>query len=437
MQEDIWKISIALGLAVVVGLVLDHTLIVLLITALAIIAWQVFRFNSLYKWVTHPRDNPLHEASGQLYQIYRELHRKNVLDRKRKRQLSAYLTQFRKAISAMPDAIVLIDQSGKIEWANHNAKSVLGIRWPEDSQVRFSNLIRYPQIEKLLSSAPPPEQGVEVHSLLNKEQTINIKCVAYTDQLRIVVARDVSRLIKVNKMHRDFVANVSHELKTPLTVLRGYIEIMQSSKGLPEKFVEPLSQMEIQNIRMQFIVNDLLYLAKLENSANIKPHEQINVTTVVNTIIEAVQPLLKDKQHRLELDINQQISVVGAPTELHSAFSNLVTNAIHYTPSNGLIKIAWQRGLRGAIFSVKDNGLGVPKQHLERLTQRFYRVDTDRSRDGGGTGLGLAIVKHVLQRHDSELEIESEEGVGSKFKCVFPATQIIEAPENAAIQRLG
>lgn len=428
MQQDIWKYISLLALAGVLGYSISHILIVMLFAAIAIIAWQVYRLHLLYQWVENHKRNPLPEVSGQLYSLYRSIHRTNVKNSKRKRKLSAYLTQFRKAVSALPDAIVLIDDTGKIEWANKNANNVLGIRWPEDSNMRFADLIRYPEVDALLrntaSKKKAASQGVVVNSMINSEQTISFKCVRYTNDLRMIIARDVSRLIKVNQMHSDFVANVSHELKTPLTVLKGYIEILRDNAELPVKFEKPLAQMNLQSIRMELIVSDLLYLAKLEDTANIKPHEKIDVTNVVNTIIEAVQPLIEEKHHTLELDIDQNLKLTGAPTELHSAFANLIANAINYTPKNGIILVRWHSDDDNATFSVQDNGLGIAPHHVERLTQRFYRVDTDRSREGGGTGLGLAIVKHVLQRHGAELEIDSTEGEGSVFQCFFPKAQL-------------
>ncbi len=424
MQYDIWKFIALLSVAAILGYSLGHTFLVMLLVALGIIVWQIFRLDTLYRWVEKPRDNPMPEVSGQLYLLYRSLNRKSNKSAKRKRQLTSFLSQFRKAVGALPDAIVLIDERGKIEWANANAKTVLGIRWPGDSAVKFSDLIRHPEVEAHIEAAgkldAPVAQGVVVNSLSNNEQILNIKCVRYTEKLRMIVARDVSRLIQINQMQRDFVANVSHELKTPLTVLKGYVEILQGTEDVPQRFRKPLEQMRLQGERMQFIVNDLLYLAKLEDNATLKPSERVDVTHIVNTIVESVQPLIKQKRHKLELDIDYNLVISGAQTELHSAFSNLITNAINYTPDNGYIRVHWHANDGGAIFSVKDDGLGIAANHIERLTQRFYRVDTDRSRDGGGTGLGLAIVKHVLQRHGAELEILSELGAGSEFRCKFP-----------------
>jgi len=430
MHNDIWKFTGLILIGAIFGYTIGHVIISMLLVSICIIAWQIYRLNILLSWVENPKHNPMPEVSGQLYSLYRSISRKNTKNSKRKRQLSAYLTQFRKAVGALPDAIILIDDNGKIEWANKNAYKVLGIRWPEDSNVRFGDLIRYPEVDALLkktiSKKAASEQGVVVNSISNNEQTISFKCVRYSNDVRMVIARDVSRLIKVNQIHSDFVANVSHELKTPLTVLKGYVEILRDNSELPPKFAKPLAQMNLQSVRMELIVGDLLYLAKLEDTANIKPHEKVDVTNMVNTIVEAVAPLIEEKHHKLELDIDYDLSLTGAQTELHSAFSNLIANAINYTPENGIIKVRWQNSDDGAVFSVNDNGDGIAPHHLERLTQRFYRVDTDRSREGGGTGLGLAIVKHVLQRHDAELDISSKEGDGSTFKCIFPKSQLTD-----------
>lgn len=422
-----------MAVATALGIIVGYPLECLLVATFGFSVWQIYETNLLYRWVRRPRSNSSLETSGLNFQIHRELHRQNIKSSRRKTQMKLLLKQFRNAIGALPDAIILIDESGKIEWANGNARQVLGIRWPEDSGVRFENLIRYPEVTKLLQLPEPNMQGVEVNSLLSKGSTINIKCVPYTSSLRMIVARDVSRLIKVNQMHSDFVANVSHELKTPLTVLRGYLEIIADRNEIPEKFRKPLAQMNVQSARMQLIVNDLLYLARLEENDNVGPQTLIDVSLLINAIIEAAQPFIEEKHHKLELDIDHSLKVVGAQTELHSAFSNLINNAIHYTPENGLIRVSWQANLDGPAFCVSDDGIGVAQQHLGRLTQRFYRVDADRSREGGGTGLGLAIVKHVLQRHDASLQIESEEGVGSTFRCLFQIPHVVASSSSKVV----
>lgn len=424
MERDLWKYAAIVGGAALIGYSIGYALLTAFLAAVTLVVWQLHRINLIQKWLDDPKAHQLPEMGGLFYLLHKKLTKRNAQYAKRKRQLSSYLSQFRKAVSAMPDAIVLIDNNGKIEWANSNASSLLGIRWPEDGAVRFGDLIRYQEVAAMLADSKRKKETLEINSIAHNGRSINFKSIPYSNTTRMVIARDVSQLIKVNQMHSDFVANVSHELKTPLTVLKGYVEILQGASDLPSKFVKPLEQMNVQSTRMQFIVSDLLYLARLEDKDNVAPHQIVQVTHLVNTIIEAVQPLLEDKRHKIQLDIDHDLCLVGAETELHSAFSNLVTNAINYTEPHGEIGILWKADEEGAIFRVKDNGLGIPAHHLSRLTQRFYRVDTDRSREGGGTGLGLAIVKHVLQRHAGELLISSTEGVGSTFTCHFPNEQV-------------
>jgi len=438
MQRDIWKFTLILTCAGLFGFFAGHTLASLLVVALFIIIWQVHRLNLLYKWVVNPKKNPLPETSGQFYLLHREINRRNRQNSKRKKQLSKYLTQFRKAVSALPDAIILIDDEGFIEWANHNAAELLDIKWPNDSGIRLASLIRDPKLTKLLEMPKPDKTGIEIPSPLNSSRFINIKCIRYTDKLRMVLLRDVSRLLKINQMHKDFVANVSHELKTPLTVLKGYIEVIQNTSILDQNqaLKKAIGQMAMQNDRMENIVHDLLYLSKLEDNHDNTTHGTVDITHLVNNIIESVQSLVQQKEHKIELNIDPNINLCGQVNELHSAFSNLIQNAIHYTPANGIIKIAWNKDKQGAYFSVDDNGIGIQNSHISRLTERFYRLDHDRSREKGGTGLGLAIVKHVLQRHQATLEIDSTPGQGSHFRCSFPKAKLAhQSNKNQAINQ--
>ncbi|MEO0369770.1 MAG: phosphate regulon sensor histidine kinase PhoR [Pseudomonadota bacterium] len=414
MQEDLWKIASALLLGALIGNAFGLVLPALLIVCIGVIVWQIRRLKALSRWIDNPNAYHLPETGGQLYTILRKLSRRDKKNRLRKRQLTGFLSQVRRAIGALPDAIVLIDREGKIEWANNNALSVLGIRWPADTGLRFTDLVRYPELERQLAKEPSTPHGIEVSSNSARDTILNIKCVEYTDDLRMVIARDVTRLVRINQIQRDFVANVSHELKTPLTVLRGYLEIMEDNSDIPERYLKPLQQMNIQSVRMELIVADLLYLAKLENVEDRPEYEVIDVTQMINTIIEAVQPLIEENRHKIELDVDYDLQIMGSSTELHSAFTNLVTNAINYTQAQGLIKIQWQASEDGAQFSILDNGVGIDAHHIERLTQRFYRVDTNRSREGGGTGLGLAIVKHVLQRHNAQLEVHQVHSTGKR-----------------------
>ena len=424
MRYDIWKFTAIVLIAGLLGYQFDAFFVGLAVGAIGIIGWQMYRFDILLKWIYQPNTTVMPDTSGQFYLLHREMSRQKFKAAQRKRQINSLLRQFGRAMSALPDAYVLVDDFGKIGWANARALQLLGIRWPQDAGVRFTDLIRHSKVDNLLEQHSPELVGIDINPVTNSDQTINIKCVRYTNTMRMIVARDISRLVKVNEMHSDFVANVSHELKTPLTVLIGYIEILQDNDQLAPQLRKPMAQMQVQSTRMQLIVNDLLYLAQLEDMDNARPHTPVEMTALINTIVHVLQPLIDDKQQQLKLEVDHDLTIMGCHAELHSAFSNLLTNAITYTPEQGLIRVRWHSELRNgvdtAIFSVHDNGGGIAAEHLDRLTQRFYRVDNNRSRDSGGTGLGLAIVKHVLQRHNAELIINSTEGVGSEFICVIP-----------------
>lgn len=426
MSQDLWKFGSLIVVSGLIGWYFDQPLLAMLITSIGIIVWQVYRLDLLYLWIINRKKNPYPDTHGQFYLLHRTINKINIKNSARKRRLTKYLKQFRKAASALPNAVVLIDPAGKITWANDNAQAIFGIDWRSDIGVRFTDLIRDPKVEKLLKKKNKLSE-TEINSQLNDDSTISVQVVNYTDDQRMVIGRDISRLVKVNQIQSDFVANVSHELKTPLTVLKGYLEILQNNPNLNQELEKPLAQMAMQSERMEYIVQDLLYLAKLENKDDQTQHETVDITNIINTIVETISDRVADKQLKLELDIDYSVSVIGSHTELHAAFSNLIFNAVNYTPKQGIIKVSWQSHVDGASFSVKDNGDGIPEQHLTRLTQRFYRIDNDRSREGGGTGLGLAIVKHVLQRHQAKLEIESKIGKGSEFKCVFTANHIVKS----------
>ncbi len=425
MRQDIWKFGILITIAGLLGWYFGLALLTMLTMSLSIIAWQIYRLNLLYLWLTNYKNNPYPDTHGQFYLLHRIINKRNNKNRARKQQLTKHLKQFRQAASVLPNAIVLVNEFGKIRWSNTNAETIFGIKWPSDNGVGFTDLIRDPEIDKLLGKDQSQNEA-EITSKLDQHVTISVQIVNYTNELRMIIGRDITRLVKTNQIQSDFVANVSHELKTPLTVLKGYLEILQNNSSLTKELEKPLQQMATQSGRMELIVQDLLYLAKLENRNEQINHKAVDITNIINTIIETISERIHKKQLKLELDIDSKLNVLGSQTELHAAFSNLIFNAVNYTPKNGIINVSWQPTEEGATFSVKDNGEGIPAKHLSRLTQRFYRADNDRSRERGGTGLGLAIAKHVLQRHEATLEIDSQIGIGSEFRCSFPVKLLIE-----------
>ncbi len=437
MRQEIWKTCLILALAGLIGLVVGYPLLVMLVITVGVIIWNIYRIELMRRWLTDAKNNPYPAENSQFHELYRLINRRNVKNTTSKRKLASYLKQFRKAASVLPDAVVLIDEFGKITWANGSASELFSIQWPSDLGVKFTDLIRDPDVEKLLENdfieATTEQRETKYTSKFNEDITINIRVAQYTEKLRMVIGSDISNLLKVNKVQSDFVANVSHELKTPLTVLKGYIDIMLNKPDLPTELSSIVGQMETQSNRMELIIGDLLYLAKLESQNNQATHKPVDITSIINTAIETIDEKLTEKHLKLELDIDYKLKILGSHTELHAAFSNLIFNAVNYTPNHGVINISWQQSRDSLSFSVQDNGNGIPESQISRLTERFYRVDSDRSRGGGGTGLGLAIVKHVLHRHNAILEIDSQIGVGSKFTCIFPVKQT----PNQQIQELS
>jgi two-component system phosphate regulon sensor histidine kinase PhoR len=297
-----------------------------------------------------------------------------------------------------------------------------------------TSLLRAPAFDAYMRSG---EFGrpVEVASPTQLGHTLSVRIVAYGKGQFLMLVRDITRMQRLQNMRRDFVANASHELRSPLTVIGGYLEHLAEDEAVPEIWDGPLEEMQVQCTRMTTLVNDLLELSRLETDAPGDPDEQpVPVPDLVRRIV-ADAASQASGERTLEVDLDETLGLAGIENELYSAFSNLVFNAVRYTDRGGRIRVRWSREPDGtACFCVTDDGIGIDAKHLPFITQRFYRVDPSRSRSQGGTGLGLAIVKHVLQRHESRLTVESEPGEGSRFCCVFPArrTRSLAESEGAA-----
>lgn len=418
-----------------------------LLGSIAMAVWQLINVHRLFSWLKNSRHSELaSESSGVTWEIQSLLSRRSNAERKRQLLHSQFMDQVRNAVSVLPDAIIFIDQSSKIRWANANSSEMLDVTWPGDKDISLLDLVRIEGLQNLIESSqhkpstksqggtsPPIKKqsdsdGIEFRVLIDEqERYLNIQSIPYAEGLTMIVARDVSRLVRANKMQTDFVANVSHELKTPLTVLKGYIEILQGldSSTAATQLPKIAAQMEMQNVRMEIIVEDLLYLSSLEDPSTRKPDQNVNLKSLIATALETAQPRINEKSQTVSIAINSEHNLSGNPEELHSALSNLINNAISYTQVGGEITIGWNADLVNATLSVSDNGSGIARHHLPRITERFYRADADRSRESGGTGLGLAIVKHVLNRHEAHLSISSELEVGSTFNCNFPVHRLV------------
>lgn len=352
--------------------------------------------------------------------IYHEQRRHN----RSKIQLSSALDRFRHAASALPDGVVLLDDDNKIEWCNKPAEQQLGLMLKQDINKPIVYLVRNAEFIKYLEHHVDIEP-IKLKSWIRLDVTLEIQLVAFGSSQKLLISRDVSQQEKLEHMRRDFIANVSHELRTPLTVVGGFLETLSDMDGaVPENLRNYFGMMQEQTSRMRLLIEDLLTLSQLESGATSPDEAELDVYALLSNILNEAKSL-SNGQHTISLEANQTLALIASNQELHSAFGNLVGNAVRYTPDGGSISIKWEEKNQEAIFSVTDTGLGIEQQHIDRLTERFYRVDRSRSRGTGGTGLGLSIVKHILNRHQARLEIISEYGKGSTFKAVFPKTKIV------------
>ena len=342
-------------------------------------------------------------------------------DRVRARRLAAELSDLRTAACALRDALVLLDPDGHMRWCNPAAQRLLGIAWPGDRGLPVADRFGDGEVGTWLRQARGDAD--DIASPVDPAVRLQLSLIPYGDRRRLLIARDISRVTKLEQVRRDFVANVSHELRTPLTVIHGYLELLDP-EDVPA-LAPVLNEMRTQSQRMRQIVEDLLELSRLEMQQHI-PEERVEMAPLLESLQREAQALSHGK-HRVAVEDQGHVDLLGSPKDLHSAFSNLVSNAVRYTPEGGSITIRWRRTPGGAEYSVTDTGYGIPADHLSRLTERFYRVSSSRSRATGGTGLGLSIVKHVLNLHDAELRIESEPGEGSTFTCVFDKARLLES----------
>ncbi len=390
----------------------------------------------LLAWLRQHKRHEPPERPGVFEDLTLEIDYLRERHKKRKKKLANYLKQFQQATRALPDATVVLDTHDEVRWANGAAARDLGIRWPDDVGQRITNLVREPKLRSFIEQQSDDlSRTIEIESPTNAERQLSVLTAPYGNDQRILVARDITQLHRANQIRSDFVANVSHELRTPITVFRGYLEnLAERSSEAPPGWQPALEQMALHAERMRGLVEELLLLSSLEAEDTVPDPAAVDVPGLIAEIHDRARELSGDKEHLFSLEVDGEVRVNGARNELYSAFSNLVFNAVQYTEARGIIRVRWYRDGAGAHFSVEDNGIGVAEEHLPRLTERFYRVDSSRRRlDGlGGTGLGLAIVKHVLARHGASLSIVSEPGRGSTFSADFPPETVVD---EAAVDR--
>jgi two-component system phosphate regulon sensor histidine kinase PhoR len=413
------RLIVALIISGIVGYTLGTTFLVLSIVSIGLLVWNYNHLFKLMNWLWQGKSIAPPQARGIWGRIYDGLYRRIRKQRQKQKQLNERLRKFRDGAEALPDAALVLSTELTILWGNKKASQLIGIRWPGDVGQRIDNLIRFPEFAKYLDDGNY-ESPCVIISPVNGELQLELRMMAYGSDQILLLARDISKIQRLEEMRRDFVANVSHELKTPLTVVRGYVEMVQASEtALAPHWQKAFTTIETQVSRMDRLVDQLLVLSRVENNIEDDNLQQVDLSRLILTIVEDVQWLNQDKNHTINDDIAADIKVNGNEHELKSACMNLLSNAIAYTPANGVIDVSLKSDGNKVRFSVKDNGPGIKPEHVNRLTERFFRVDKSRSRNTGGSGLGLAIVKHVLNHHNAELAIESEWNKGSEFIIYF------------------
>jgi two-component system, OmpR family, phosphate regulon sensor histidine kinase PhoR len=415
---------------VCLGLLIAPVWLWVLAAACLYLAWQLLNLYRLDRWLRlrSQLDPPniggiWGDIIGQVVRLYR---RKQF----HKQRLVQLFRELRRSTAALPDGVIILSSQNEIVWFNRQAARLLGLRRPVDIGLRVDNLIRTPEFVRYLHGDDfalpliirPPVQS-DVH--------LALQVVPYGAGQSLLLARDVTRQMRLEAMRKDFVANASHELRTPLTVISGYLDTMADDPSIEEAWTGPIRDMRTQAQRMNTIITDLLELSRLEATDGEAPRDTIDVPRMLERMHRDALAKTERPRHVL-LELESADGLFGAPHEIESAFTNLLVNAIKYTLSDGTVRMRWWRDEEGIYFSVIDTGIGIPPEHIPRLTERFYRVDPGRSRGEGGSGLGLAIVKHALQRHGGWMDVQSVEGKGSTFTCHFPPQRVCHLGIRAA-----
>jgi two-component system phosphate regulon sensor histidine kinase PhoR len=426
-MASMWTFALArlagiLLAGLVVGLLLGPIWAWLLAAACLYLGWQLLNLHRLDRWLRlrSQLDPPnLGGIWGDIIGQVVRLHRRKQFHKQRLVQL---YRELRRSTAALPDGVIILSSQNEIVWFNRQAARLLGLKRPVDVGLRVDNLIRSPEFVRYLH-ADDFSVPVTIRPPVHADLYLSLQLVPYGAGQFLLLARDVTRQMRLEATRKDFVANASHELRTPLTVISGYLDTLADDPSIDETWAGPIRDMRAQAQRMNTIISDLLELSRLESTDGEAPREPIDVPVLLERLHrDALARASRPRQ--VSLDLESEDGLFGSPQEIESAFTNVLVNGLKYTMPEGSVRMRWWTDVEGAYFSVIDSGIGIPAEHIPRLTERFYRVDAGRSRDRGGSGLGLAIVKHALQRHGGWLDVQSTEGKGSTFTCHFPQQRV-------------
>ncbi len=383
--------------------------------------YWIYRLN---KWLKSPNLSTIPNGSGVWEEIFATLYREYRKQKKSKSELTTTLGRFMTAAEAIPDGIIALNQNNEIEWCNKPSEKMLGIHLAKDINQPINYLLRETSFTEYLNDNKY-EGTLKLISWRNTGRSFEILLVPFGVSQKLLICRDITQIEKNDSIKRDFIANVSHELKTPLTVIVGFLETLSDMKNEFNTKTRPYLQMMLeQSDRMKKLVEDLLQLSSIESNATPAEKKEIDMTQLFKNL-KKDSDLVSGKLHKINMSINKNIALLGYEKEIYSAFLNLVSNAIRYTKEGGSIQVIWDIKDQKPFFEVQDSGIGIDEKLIPRLTERFFRIDADRSRNTGGTGLGLSIVKHVCIRHQAQIEITSQIGKGSQFKISFPQERLL------------
>lgn len=435
LRQELGLIA-TLALAAYLGArLLGHDGVLFGIAGAVYLAWHGANVLRLIVWLeTYRFRAPF--SFGIWEHIFDRLQATNLRSRKRKRDLVGLVRQLRLVLGGIADAVVLFDDRGRVRWFNAAARRLLGVGKSETSKKPITAFVDHPLLSAP-AEASRERRSADIASPVNGAVVLRIEVsdLEGTGQ-RLLIARDITKTHHLEHARRDFVANVSHELRTPLTVFRGYLETLNDSVGQRSDLAGPMSQLDQQAIRMQRLVEDLLDLSRVEFTDRSSPGTPFDLAELLTSIVDDMRPLAATRHQSITLNVDRKLGLLGNAAILRMIAANLIANAVKHTDAGTEITVNWRRRENDALFQVRDTGQGIAVEHLPRLTERFYRVDPGRSRQGGGgTGLGLAIVKHALERHDADMRIESTPGLGSIFTCRFPAGRLIDLPKRMPERR--